>query len=219
MSRELSASNLAAVTADTITPVLFAELDFGGGVVRAHSAIGTISWGGNDWLGVGTFGQVSAVEDSAEMQRQTVSYTLNGIPSEMLALVLGEQYQGRSAKLYLGFYASVALPASDMLREDTGYILMEDGGRIELEPEPIISQGLVDDPLLIALGKMDVSTIDQGQTLTVIITAESRFAAWNRPIVRRYTNAEQTTRFPGDKGLEFIDQAAQKEIFWGRKTQ
>ena len=188
MSRGLSTNNLTAVGADSVAPILFSELDFSGGFVRVHSGLGTITWGGYDWLGVGTFGNVSAVEDSAEMQRQTMSYTLNGIPSEMMSIVLGEEYQGRSATLYLGFF------------DTTTHIL-------------------TDTPVLVALGKMDVATIDQGETLSVTVTAESRVSAWNRPIVRRYTHAEQIARFPGDKGLEFIDQASRKEIYWGRKAQ
>lgn len=188
MSRGLSTNNQAAADADIIAPILFAELDFSGGFVRTHSAVGTITWGGYDWLGVGTFGSVSAIEDSAELQRQTMSYTLNGIPSAMMSIVLGETYQGRSATLYLGF-----------IDRTTGV--------------------LTDTPVLVALGKMDVASIDQGETLSVTVTAESRVSAWDRPVVRHYTNAEQIARFTGDKGLEFIDQASRKEIFWGRKAQ
>jgi hypothetical protein len=105
----------------------------------------------------------------------------------MISIVLGEQYQGRAAKLYIGF-----------LDPSTGQ--------------------LVATPELLDQGRMDVSDIDEGQELTVSISAESRIAAWDRAIVRRYTDSDQQARFAGDKGLEFVDQAAQKEINWGRKT-
>jgi hypothetical protein len=187
MSSGFSTPNINAAIADTVAPILFAELDFSSGFVRVHSGIGTITWGGYDWLGVGTFGNVSAIEDTAELQRQTVSYTLNGIPSTMMSIVLGENYQGRSAKTYLGFF------------NRSTYVL-------------------ADTPELMSLGKMDVSTVDEGGTLSVTVTAESRIAAWNRPVIRRYTHAEQKSRFAGDKGLEFIDQASRKELFWGRKS-
>ena len=49
------------------------------------------------------------------------------------------------------------------------------------------------------------------------LTVESRFAAWDRPLVRRYNNADQQTRYPGDKGLEFVEQTAEKQIVWGAK--
>jgi len=188
MTRGLSTNNEAAVVADTIAPLLFVEMDFGSGFSRAHSGIGTITWGGYDWLGVGTLGSISAIEDSAELQRQTVSFTINGIPSEWRSIVLDESYQGRSAKVYLGFL------------DTSTYIL-------------------TDDPALLYIGKMDVASIKQGAEMSITITAESRIAAWNRPMVRRYTNNEQQFRFTGDKGLEFIDQASRKEINWGRKNE
>ncbi len=189
MSRGLDASTLAAVTDDSVPiAILFAELDFSSGFVRAHTALGTITWGGYDWLGVGTFGSVSPVEESAELSKRTLTYTLTGVPSTMIAVVLGDEYQGRAAKLYLGFF-----------NQSTG--------------------ALVSDPVQIDQGRMDVSDIEEGQECTVTITAESRVAAWDRPLIRRYTNADQQQRFSGDKGLEFVDQAANKEINWGRKTQ
>ena len=189
MSRGFAASNVTAISADSMgIAILFAELDFSSGFVRAHTALGTITWGGYDWLGVGTFATVSAVEESAELQKRTLTYTLAGIPGAMISIVLGEQYQGRAAKLYIGF-----------LDPSTGQ--------------------LVATPELLDQGRMDVSDIDEGQELTVSISAESRIAAWDRAIVRRYTDSDQQARFAGDKGLEFVDQAAQKEINWGRKTQ
>lgn len=188
MSRDLAAANETAATQSKVPiPIHFAELDFESGFVRAHTALGTITWGGYDWLGVGKLGNVSTIEESAELSRRTTTYTLGGVPSDLISVVLGENYQGRPAKLYLGF-----------LNPTTGQ--------------------LVADPDLLDQGKMDISDIEEGATCTVSITAESRVAAWDRPVIRRYTNAEQQARFPGDKGLEFTDQA-KKEINWGRKDR
>lgn len=187
MSRGMNASNESAVAADTVAPILFADLDFKSGHVRVHSGLGTITWGGYDWLGVGTFGQVSGLQESAELQRKTVTYTLTGVPNDMIALVLGEDYQGRPAKVYVGFFST------------TTYLM-------------------VADPELLDSGQMDVSKIKEGQDCSVTITAESRISSWSRPVVRRYTDAEQRKKYPNDKGLEFLSQSAQKEIVWGRKT-
>lgn len=188
MSRGLAAANVTEINKNSIGEVvLFAELDFSGGFVRVHTGLGTITWGGFDWLGVGSFGSVSAIDETAELQRRTLVYTLSGIPSTLIATVLGENYQGRSAKLYIGFIAPI-----------TG--------------------ALVATPDLLDQGRMDISTIEQGNECKVTVTAESRIATWDRPVVRRYTNADQQERFPGDLGLQFVDQAAQKEINWGRRT-
>lgn len=188
MSRGLNATNELEINKAAIgLEILFAELDFAGGFVRAHNGIGTITWGGNDWLGVGTFGKVSPVEESAELSKRTLIYTLSGIPPEMISIVLDEDYQGRTASLYIGFI------------------------------DPVTGQ-LIADPDLYDQGRMDVSDIEEGKEITVTITAESRVSAWDRPLLRRYTDADQKSRYPGDRGLEFVPQAATKEINWGRKA-
>jgi hypothetical protein len=52
-------------------------------------------------LGVGTLGSLSAVPEGAELQSYAVSLTLSGIPSDLVALALADQYQGREAKIWL----------------------------------------------------------------------------------------------------------------------
>ncbi len=187
MSRGLDTLNEAAIDASKVISVLFAELNFPSGMVRVHSAIGTITWGGNSWLGVGQFGRVDGLTEEAELSRKTVTYTLTGIPNDLIAIVLGENYQGRTAKVYIGFFNTTTYQ-------------------------------MIAEPELLDSGLMDVTVIDESQECSVSITAESRIASWSRPLVRRYTDAEQQARYPGDKGLEFIAQASQKEIVWGRKT-
>lgn len=187
MSRGLDPLNESAIEAAKVAPVYFAALDFPSGMVRVHSAIGTISWGGYDWLGVGQFGMVDGLTEEAELSRKTVTYTLTGIPNDLIATVLGENYQGRPAKIYIGFFN-------------------------------LTTYQMIAEPELLDSGLMDVTVIDEGQECSVSVTAESRIASWSRPNVRRYTDAEQQARYPGDKGLEFISQASQNEIVWGRKT-
>ena len=44
---------------------------------------------------------------------------------------------------------------------------------------------------------------------------ENRLIDWERPRISRFTNEEQQNLFSGDKGLEFVDSVAEKELFWG----
>lgn len=76
---------------------------------------------------------------------------------------------------------------------------------------------LVDDPVVLYRGRMDACQIEQGETLTVTLSVESRFAAWDTPRVRRYNDGDQQSRFPGDKGMEFVEQTVGKQIVWGQK--
>lgn len=81
----------------------------------------------------------------------------------------------------------------------------------------LTTRQLVGDPAILYRGRMDTADIQQDNTFTVTVSIESRFAAWDKPLVRRYNNADQQTRYSGDKGLEFVEQAAEKQIVWGGK--
>lgn len=76
---------------------------------------------------------------------------------------------------------------------------------------------LVADPGIVYRGRMDTASVSQGETCSVTLTVESVFAAWDRPLVRRYNNADQQARFPGDRGLEAVEQSSEKQIVWGQK--
>lgn len=80
--------------------------------------------------------------------------------------------------------------------------------------DPVTNQ-LVADPGIIYRGRMDTAKPRQGKTLSVSLTVESRFAAWDRPNVGRYNNADQQARYPGDRGLEFVEQTTDLTIAWG----
>lgn len=83
----------------------------------------------------------------------------------------------------------------------------------------VISAGslLVDDAAW--AGKMDaaVYTRNDDGTVTWIVDAEHEFASWNRPQPIRFTNAWLQGRFPGDRGLEYIEDMANKRIIFPSK--
>jgi len=80
------------------------------------------------------------------------------------------------------------------------------------------SYQLISSPAQVFSGLIDSTAIDIGETGTVTVNVENRLVAWERPKVRRYTNADQQQRFPGppaDKFLEFVNQTVEKELLWG----
>lgn len=64
-------------------------------------------------------------------------------------------------------------------------------------------------------GKMDTMEGELGQTGELILALESRMAEWERPLVRRYTHADQQAEYPDDFGLEFVSAVAEMELLWG----
>ena len=78
------------------------------------------------------------------------------------------------------------------------------------------SASLVSSPITIFSGRMDVMSInDDGQNATIGMTAENKLVDFRRPREVRYTDEEQKTLYPTDKGLEFVNAIQEKEIYWG----
>jgi len=69
-------------------------------------------------------------------------------------------------------------------------------------------------------GELDQMTVvEEGSTCTISVTAENVLIKLERPVVRRFTNQDQKSRYPNDKGLEFVASLQNKELFWGRGKQ
>lgn len=67
-------------------------------------------------------------------------------------------------------------------------------------------------------GEMDQMNISESaDTSTISVSAENALIKLERPVVRRLTNTDQQSRYPTDKGLEYVAYLQDKEIFWGRK--
>jgi hypothetical protein len=66
-------------------------------------------------------------------------------------------------------------------------------------------------------GELDQMNIEEsGDTCVVSVTAENVLIKLERPVVRRFTNEDQKSRFPNDRGLEFVAALQDKDILWGR---
>ena len=101
MSRNLSANMVTATTAAVVRPLVFVRADFASGVLRVHSGYGTLTLGGESYLGVGHLGKISQVEEDTDLAVYGVNFELTGIPTEYISLFLTEQYQGRSIRAWL----------------------------------------------------------------------------------------------------------------------
>lgn len=77
---------------------------------------------------------------------------------------------------------------------------------------------LAGDPFILHRGRIDAAKMSGGKTRTIELTIENRFASWDKPKVRRYNNADQQSRYPGDKGMEFVEQATDKQLLWGAQA-
>lgn len=75
---------------------------------------------------------------------------------------------------------------------------------------------IVADPLGPWQYRMDHMEVSDGETATVMLQLENEMAAWDKPNVRRFTDADQKRIYPTDRGFEFITEAANSVLSWGR---
>ena len=185
MSRDdLTSGMSSAVTAETVFPILIAEINTAGGYVRVWNGAGDLIWNGYTWQGIGTFGGVSPVQESSNLQANGVRFELSGIPAALISTSLSDMRQGLSAKLWLGAFDTL-------------------GGTLIADPYLIFS-GLTDVPTI----------EDGADTATLSITAENRLIDLQRERVRRYTSEDQSLRDSTDLGFEYVPSLQDAEIIW-----
>jgi hypothetical protein len=93
---------LSQLSGPKIKPVLFLQMRFTDGDSFVWSGVGNLQWNGQTWIGMGTLGTISAIEESSELKATNVTFTLNQIPQDLLREALGQVRQGNPVKLWFG---------------------------------------------------------------------------------------------------------------------
>lgn len=208
MSRDLNTEFVDGLQQSVVYPFFAVDLNFQSGPLYFWTGYGDLVIDGVTYLGVGTLVNISAVEETTEIEAKGAVVTMTGIPSSFLSLALAEPYQGRECKIYFGLWLNnraITTEASDTITtEDLFEFTTESDTRYLTE----IFSGELD--------QMNIS--EEGNTSTIAVTSENVLIKLERPVVRRFTNEDQKSRFPNDRGLEFVAGLQDKEVFWGRKA-
>lgn len=77
---------------------------------------------------------------------------------------------------------------------------------------------VIDDPMVIFSGHMQNMKVRAGQTNEITVNAVNEMSLWENSSSYRYNTQAHQARFPGDLGLEFIEQMKEKEILWPDRT-
>jgi hypothetical protein len=103
MSRDLTSAIQAELLKMKVRPIIFVEAVFTSGTLRVWSGIGTISWNGQTWTGVGNLGGISPISEGTEPHADGIELSLSGIPSDLVTKALGECRPNAPVKLWFGF--------------------------------------------------------------------------------------------------------------------
>lgn len=181
----VASENLAAATAEHAVVVDFVDLDFPSGHLRVHTWLGTITWGGYDWIGVGQLGAITIGAEDAELRPVAFTLGLSGVDASLVRAARTEAYHGRPARVYRGWLdtATRALVATPERRRT----------------------GLMDTM---------TTTLGHGSG-SITVSCESELARWQRPRGLMYTHESQQIIYEGDRGFDLIPTIQTRSIDWG----
>lgn len=188
MTAYASSTNQSTAEAGHLEHLHFVELDLPSGYLRLHTRIGTVTWGGNSYLGVGKLGDISDIDEDAMLRPSGVTVTLTGVDADLVTSAMTEKYHGRAIAVYEGYLntSTMALVA---------------------DPE-VKFKGLMD--------YMSVTLGEGGGSISV--QAEGELARWQRHSGSLYTHESQQALFSGDRGFDQIPFTQNRKIDWSKSN-
>lgn len=114
MARTLPAALSSELNADELKPFYAVELLFDSGDIRFWTGYGDITANGETWTGSGTVLGFSQTSENTDLAAEGMTLTFSGLDSSIVSILLGENYRGRIAKVYLGALNANNQPVSDM---------------------------------------------------------------------------------------------------------
>lgn len=118
MSRSLTTAFQNQLSASTLEPFFAIKLNFDSGDLRLWTGYGEITVASETYTGGGQLLNISPVEETVEIAAKGITMSLNGIDASLVSLALTENYQTRSAKVYLGFISSGSVVSDPYLAFD-----------------------------------------------------------------------------------------------------
>ena len=206
MSRDIGIVTVAELSKETLAPFFAIELDLDSAPLYLWSGYGDLVIDDKTYLGAGQVLNISSVSETTEMEAKGAVISISGIPSSFLSLALQEPYQGRECRIYFG----IDLAAESVLQESGFSLLLEDGGFLAPEDSGISLTEIFS-------GELDQMSIEEtADSANISVAVENVLVKLERPIIRRFTNEDQKSRFPNDRGLEYVASLQDKEVFWGK---
>jgi hypothetical protein len=185
MPRSLDSTTQGQVQANAVYIAFFVQITFNTGTYYLSTLPCNFVWGGQTWLGTGSFGQVGQISEGTDIQAYGTSITLSGIDQAILADCLNDIQIGAQAIVYLGFF------------NPTTFTLMA-------TPTCVFS-GLVDEPTL----------APNMETVSITLNLESPMIRLQRGSFRRYTPADQHIDYPTDTGFDGVAALNFNALKWG----
>lgn len=89
-----------------VTLAIALMIEFPSGVTRVHSGTGYLTINGQQFVGVGAMGEISAVKEDGGLTTNQVNIALNGLDTSIMGTVMNERCVGSPAELYFATFDS-----------------------------------------------------------------------------------------------------------------
>lgn len=155
MPRNISSQMIAALQSNILRPAIFVEATFASGPLYLWSGWQPITWNGQTWQPLGSFGSVSMIEEASTVESKGMALELNGIDPNLLADVVDEFQLAVPAIVYLGLF------------DASGNLI----------PDPITAfSGRMDQPTLsVAADSAKITINCESRLLDMNVAAEQRY--------------------------------------------
>lgn len=109
MPRDIDPSLIVALQQPSLQMAVFVTLTFASGPVNIWSGVGTVTWQGKTWIGLGSLLGMTGFEEGTTVQARGITITLSGLDPSLLSGCMNDFRLGLPAGVYLGFYVGGAL--------------------------------------------------------------------------------------------------------------
>lgn len=187
--RTLSSEIKSASEGDFFSFIIAAAIEFDGGTVYVHNAVGEYTIGGQTYTGLGDFAFIEPITEGAEVSSYPIKIGLSGIDdalkqsgTDFFNLVTSEDFYGRNVTLHIG-------------------AIMADGS-------------LDGTPTEWGTWQMQSPDVQVGAQNLVSVTAESEMAIFDKRNGARYSDADLQDEYSGDLGFEYLERMVNARIVW-----
>jgi hypothetical protein len=155
-------------------------------VTYMTDAWANIVWGGNTYLALGHFLGFTDIEETADIQVNSLTLSLSGVDQAWISAFLSYYYIDRPVKIYKAFL---------------------DGSMAVISAPILIFEGRMDEP--------GIEEDPEDGSCIVTVSATNCWVDFERRAGRHINHEEQQIFFPGDLGFQYASEIV-KDIAWGR---
>jgi len=103
MSRTITTGFRDEITSTHVRPIYLAQFVFDSETLRFWNGTAPFDYDGDTYTGAGNLLKFDEIEETQKIEARGMKFNLSGIPSALIAIALGEEYQDRAVTIDLAF--------------------------------------------------------------------------------------------------------------------